>query len=144
VETNEGSLAWPLSSRLLGQRFLLMEVVMSAKLLTYEMIASTIPRIPASEFTVLDFIDAFQLAYPQIWKQIEDRYGTYGEKRQYTSSCYISQKIQRFSWKDQELLEPHTPWTVDKEKDFRFPSDKEKERTGGRIIAVYRKKYVQE
>ncbi len=109
--------------------------------ITDDMIAKTISTVSAVTFTTLDFCEEFKRLYPAEWEMLVRRYGLYGQGRQYTVNCYLAQRIQRFSWKTQHLLHPHTPWSVDKDKDFRAPTEREQGLTGGVVIAVFRKRH---
>lgn len=104
-----------------------------------DMIAATVLEIPASAFTVLDFQIQFRQLFPDNWKHLLQRFGTYGEGRQYTVSNYLGLRIQQFSRKDQGILIRHTPWTENKHRDFRKPTPSEKNQTGARVLAVFRK-----
>ena len=103
-----------------------------------DMITRTVQEIAGRDFTVLDFQEPFRRLYLAQWSLLIGKYGTYGEGRYYTVSNYLAHRIQQFSWKDQNVLLPHTPWTVDRAKDFREPTPSEKDLTGARILAVFR------
>lgn len=66
---------------------------MGKTLLKKQKIVETIRHIPDSSFTVLHFMDAFRALYPQDWERLVERYGLYGEKRRYTATTYLSNRL---------------------------------------------------
>ncbi|RLI32242.1 hypothetical protein DRO56_03850 [Candidatus Bathyarchaeota archaeon] len=60
-------------------------------------IEETIKRLQKESFTVLDFIEAFRELYPSDWRRLVERFGFYGEKRRYTMSTYLSNRLDIYS-----------------------------------------------
>jgi hypothetical protein len=102
-------------------------------------IEETIRRIPANEFTVLDFSDAFKRLYPDDWDRLVERFGQLGEKRRYTVTTYLSNRLDGYSRKPYSLLQPFTPYSKGKFEDYRRPTEEEKKRFGSPWIALFRK-----
>jgi hypothetical protein len=103
-------------------------------------IEETIRRIPANEFTVLDFTDVFKSLYPDDWGRLVERFGQLGEKRRYTVTTYLSNRLDVYSRKSHSLLRPFTPYSKAKFTDYRKPTEEERERFGSSWIALFRKK----
>jgi len=110
------------------------------QLLEEEKIAQTIKGIQQSSFTVLDFIEAFKQQYPEEWKQLVQRFGQFGEKRRYTVTTYLSNRLDIYSQKPQSLLTPFTRYSKGKFEDYRRTTEEEQKHFGGSWIAVFRKK----
>lgn len=113
---------------------------MGKTLLREEKIVETIRHIPSSSFTVLDFMDALGVLYPQDWERLVERYGLYGEKRRYTATTYLSNRLDLYSRQPHSLLLPLTPYSEDRSKDYRRPTPEERERFGSPWIAVFKKR----
>jgi hypothetical protein len=109
-------------------------------LLERQKIVETITNIPASSFTVLQFIDVFQSFYPLDWQRLVQRYGLYGEKRRYTVTTYLSNRLDLYSKQLDSLLLPLTPYSEDRSKDYRGPTKEERKRFGSPWIAVFKKR----
>jgi len=109
-------------------------------LLEEEKIEKTIKRIPQSSFTVLDFIEVFKTWYPEDWKQLVKRFGQFGEKRRYTVTIYLSNRLDLYSQKPHSLLHHFTRYSKGKFKDYRKPTKEEQKHFGGTWIALFRKK----
>lgn len=107
-------------------------------------IVETITNIPAISFTVLQFIDVFQLLYPLDWQRLVQRYGLYGEKRRYTVTTYLSNRLDLYSKQLDSLLLPLTPYSEDRSKDYRRPTKEERKRFGSPWIAVFKKREAAE
>ena len=103
-------------------------------------IEETIKSLPKHEFTVLDFIEAFKEIYPLEWNMLYERYGMYGEKRRYTSSTYLSNRLDLYSQRPDSLLFKFTRYREDKFRDRRRTTGEEKKVFGSPWIAVYRRK----
>lgn len=109
-------------------------------LLEEEKIAQTIKRIQPSSFTVLDFIQTFRPPYPEEWEQLVQRFGQFGEKRRYTVTTYLPNRLDLYSHKHQSMLLPFTRYSKGKFTDYRRTTDEEQKHFGGSLIAVFRKK----
>jgi len=109
-------------------------------LLEEEKIEDTIRRMPQSVFTVLDFIETFRTLYPEDWKRLITRFGQFGERRRYTVATYLSNRLDVYSQKPQSLLTPFTRYSQAKFKDYRKPTEQEREKFGGTMIAVFKKR----
>jgi hypothetical protein len=103
-------------------------------------VRETIRAIPTGEFTVLEFADVLAEMYPDDWRMLLARFGTFGEKRRYTISTYLSNRLEEYSRKPASLLEPHPHYGEDRERGYRRPTSQEKRRFGSPWIAVCRKK----
>ena len=93
-----------------------------------------------NSFTVLDFIEVFKVLYTKDWKELVERFGLFGEKRKYTVTTYLSNRLDVYSQKHQSLLQPFTRYSKGKFKDYRKPTQQEQKKFGGSWIAVFRKK----
>lgn len=109
-------------------------------LLEEEKIKETVSRMQQNTFTVLDFIEVFKVLYTKDWKELVERFGLFGEKRKYTVTTYLSNRLDVYSQKPQSLLQPFTRYSKGKFKDYRKPTQKEQKKFGGSWIAVFRKK----
>jgi hypothetical protein len=109
-------------------------------LLEEEKIVQTIKRVRQSAFTVLDFIEAFKRLYPDEWKLLVQRFGQFGEKRRYTVTTYLSNRLDLHSHKPQSVLIPFTRYSEGKVTDYRRPTEEEQKHFGGVWIAVFKKK----
>jgi hypothetical protein len=92
-------------------------------LLGEEKITETITRILQSLFTVLDFIQAFQAMYSKDWKQLVVRFGQFGQKRRYTVTTYLSNRLDIYSQKPDSLLHPFIRYSKGRFKDYRKPTE---------------------
>lgn len=99
----------------------------------------TIKAIPKDAFTVLDFMEVFKALYPEDWTRLVARFGVFGDKRRYTVTTYLSNRLDTFSHRPDSLLGPLTRFTESK-KDYRRTTKQEKKVFGSPWIAVYRKK----
>ena len=117
---------------------------MGKTLLERQKIVETITNIPASSFTVLRFIDIFQALYPEDWQRLVERYGLYGEKRRYTVTTYLSNRLDIYSKQPDSLLFPLTPYCEDRSKDYRRPTKEDRKRFGSPWIAVFKKREAAE
>ena len=75
-------------------------------LLEEEKIAEAIDEIPGHLFAILDFAQVFRELYPQDWKRLVERFGEFGEKRRYTVSTYLSNRLDLYFHKPYFLLRP--------------------------------------
>jgi len=109
-------------------------------LLENEKIVETIRNMPQSSFTVLGFIEVFRSSYPREWERLVQRFGQFGEKRRYTVTTYLSNRLDLYSRQPGSLLLPLTPFSQDKLKDYRRTTKEERKHFGSPWIAVYKKK----
>ena len=72
---------------------------MTRTLLEEEKIVETIRSMPQSSFTVLEFIEVFGSLYPEDWERLVERFGQFGEKRRYTVTTYLSNRLDLYSRK---------------------------------------------
>jgi hypothetical protein len=113
-------------------------------LLDKEKLVETIKRVPGRSFTVLEFMDVFQSLYPLDWQRLVQRYGLYGEKRRYTVTTYLSNRLDLYSKEPDSLLLPLTSYSEDRSKDYRRPTKEERKRFGSPWIAVFKKREAPE
>jgi hypothetical protein len=113
-------------------------------LLEEEKLENTIRRIPQDSFTVLDFTEAVKKAYLEDWKRLAKRFGVFGQKRRYTATTYLSNRLDVYSQKPDSLLRPFTRYSEGKFKDYRRPTEEERKHFGGSWIAVFRKRKQEE
>ena len=113
---------------------------MAKPLLSEAKLESAIRAIRKRSFTVLDFADMFEKRYPEDWHRLVERFGTFGEKRRYTISTYLSNRLEIYSRKPRALLRRHPHYAEDRDAGYRRPAGEEKKRFGSPWIAVYRKK----
>lgn len=109
-------------------------------LLQEEKIEETIKRIPQSSFTILDFMEVFKELYPEDWKRLVERFGQLGEKRKYTVTTYLSNRLDFYSQKPHSLLLPFTQYSEDKFKDYRRVTKEEQKHFGNPWIAIFKKR----
>jgi len=109
-------------------------------LLKEEKIEETIKRLLQSSFTVLDFIQVFKASYSEDWKRLVERFGQFGEKRRYTVTTYLSNRLDIYSQKPHSLLQPFTRYSEGKFKDYRKTTKEEQKHFGSSWIAVFKKK----
>ncbi len=119
-------------------------VVVVKTLLQVEKIEQTINRVSRSSFTVLDFIDVFKELYLEDWKRLVKRFGRLREKRRYTVTTYLSNRLDLYSRKPRSLLLPLTRYSEDRSKDYRRTTKEERKRFGSPWIAVFRKREAAE
>jgi hypothetical protein len=100
----------------------------------------TVKRVGKAAFTVLDFIEAFKLLYPSDWARLVKRFGKFGEKRRYTVTTYLSNRLDVYSHKPTSFLQPFTRYSKGKLRDYRKVTDDERLYFGGQWIAVFKKK----
>jgi len=111
-------------------------------LLKEEQIEETIRRIPQGSFTVLDFVKVFKALYSEDWKRLVERFGQFGEKRRYTVTTYLSNRLDFYSQKPHSLLQPFTRYSEGKFRDYRKTTKEEQKYFGSSCIAVFRKKVL--
>ena len=109
-------------------------------LLEEEKLGNTIRKIPQGSFTVLDFTEALRELYPEDWRHLVDRFGQFGQKRRYTATTYLSNRLDLYSQKSNSLLRPFTRYSQGKFKDYRRPTEDERKHFGSSWIAVFKKK----
>lgn len=114
---------------------------MSKPLVPIEEIEGVIQRMPAA-FTILDFVDAFQVQCPARWEQLVQRYGLYGSGTRYSALTYLSNRLSSYSRrKEPGLLEP-TPlgWKPEESRFLRRTSREERKRFGSQWIVVFQRR----
>jgi hypothetical protein len=109
-------------------------------LLRRDVIESTIRSMRKRRFTVLEFADALKRRHPPVWRELVDRFGEFGEKRRYTVSTYLSNRLEEYSRLRGGLLARHARYSENRARGYRRPTESEKERFGSPWIAVYRKR----
>jgi hypothetical protein len=109
-------------------------------LLEEEKLETTIKRLQKGTFTVIDFIGVFRKSYRDDWARLVKRFGKFGEKRRYTVTTYLSNRLDLYSQKPGSILCPFTRFRDGKFKDYRKTTVRERRRFGSRWIAVFRKK----
>jgi hypothetical protein len=109
-------------------------------LLEEQKIEETIKRIPQESFTVLDFIQIFEMLHPTDWKRFKERFGQFGEKRRYTVNTYLSNRLDLYSQKPYSLLRPFVRHSQGKFKDRRRTTKEEQQHFGSPWISVFKKK----
>lgn len=103
-------------------------------------IKETIKRIRRSSFTVIDFIEVFRTSYPSDWKRLVERFGQFGQKRRYTVTTYLSNRLDLCSRKAGSLLLSFTTYSEARFKDYRSVTEQERKQFGGTHIAVFRRR----
>ncbi len=109
-------------------------------LLEEQKIEETIKRIPQNSFTVLVFIEVFKGLFPEDWKRLKERFGQFGEKRRYTVSTYLSNRLDLYSQKSHSLLRPFIRYSQGKFKDRRRPTKEGQKHFGSPWISVFNKR----
>lgn len=109
-------------------------------LLEEEKLEDTIRQMPQSTFTVLDFTETFQKLYPEDWKRLVARFGEFGQKRRYTVTTYLSNRLDVYSQKPDAPLQPFMRCSQARFKDYRKTTAQERKKFGGHWIAVFSKK----
>jgi hypothetical protein len=112
----------------------------SVALLDRDTIESIIKSIRKRQFTVLEFGDALKRRNPVVWQRLASRFGEFGEKRRYTVSTYLSNRLEEYSRLRGGLLDKHPRYREDRERGYRRPTELEKKRFGSPWIAVYRRR----
>ena len=113
---------------------------MTKTLLEEDKIVAAIRHIPSRSFTVLDFIEVFKTLWPDDWQRLVARFGQLGEKRRYTVTTYLSNRLDVYSQKLGSLLQPLIHYSQAEFKDRRRTSKQERQRFGSPRIAVFKKK----
>jgi hypothetical protein len=109
-------------------------------LLEEEKLKETIKRIPQDAFTVLDFIEVLKEQYPEDWRNLLERFGQFGQKRRYTATTYLSNRLDVYSQQPDSLLRPFTRYSKGKFKDYRKPNEEEQKHFGSPWIAIFKKR----
>jgi len=104
-------------------------------------IEGVIRRIGYKSFTVLDFTETLRVLYPQDWKTLVKRFGEFGEKRRYTVTTYLANRLDLYSHRPNSLLVPLTHYSKGKLKDYRKTAREERRGFGSAWIAVFTKKH---
>jgi hypothetical protein len=103
-------------------------------------IKETIERIEGDSLTVLDFMDKFRGLYPADWNALIQRFGRFGEKRRYTVTTYLSNRLDLYSRKPDSILKPFVRYSQTKFQSYRRTTEEERKRFGSPWIAVFRKR----
>jgi hypothetical protein len=111
-------------------------------LLDEEKLKKTVNKLRKSAFTVLDFIRLFRALYPEEWRGLVRRFGQFGDKRRYTVTTYLSNRLDLYSHRPGSLLKPFTRYREGKYKDYRKPTKQEQKHFGSPWIAVFKKRRV--
>ena len=109
-------------------------------LLEEKKIRETIDAIAQDSFTVLDFIAVFSLQFPEDCARLVARFGQLGEKRRYTVTTYLSNRLDLYSQKPHSLLRPLTRYSEDRSADYRRTTKEERQRFGSPWITVFKKR----
>lgn len=113
---------------------------MGKTLLEETKIARTVERIPRASFTVLDFIEVFRRTYAVDWERLVARFGQLGEKRRYTGTTYLSNRLDLYSQKSGSRLRRLVHWNEGGFADRRRTTREERKVFGSPWIAVFRKR----
>lgn len=113
-------------------------------LLEVEKIEKTIRKVQQDSFTVLEFISVFKELHPEDWKRLAKRFGQLGEKRRYTVTRYLSNRLELYSSKADSLLMPFTRCSEGKFKNYRKTTEEERKLFGSPWIAIFKKKRKKE
>ncbi len=111
-----------------------------SQLLDERKIKETIEVMKGNTFTVLDFADQFRKQYPDDWTILTRRFGEFGEKRRYTVSTYLSNRLDVYSHKADSILKPFVRYSQAKFRSYRRTTEDEKKRFGSPWIAIYEKR----
>jgi hypothetical protein len=103
-------------------------------------IESAVEKVRRNSFTVLDFADAVKKSYPEDWRRLVKRFGEFGEKRRYTVTTYLANRLDIYSQKPASLLKPLTHYSEGKMKDRRRTSKEEQRHFGSPWIAIFTKR----
>jgi hypothetical protein len=103
-------------------------------------IRSAIEKVRRNSFTVLDFADILNRLYPGNWRRLVKRFGQFGEKRRYTVTTYLANRLDVYSQKPGSLLKPLTHYSEGKMKDRRRTTREEQKHFGSPWIAIFTKR----
>ena len=109
-------------------------------LLEEEKLEIVIKKMRRPFFTILDFIPVLKRSFPKDWKQLVARFGEFGEKRRYTVTTYLSNRLDFYSHKPGSLLVPFLRHSQAGFKGHRRTTEREREIFGSPWIAVFKKK----
>jgi hypothetical protein len=109
-------------------------------LLEEERLEAVIKKMRRPSFTILDFIPVLKRSYSQDWKRLMARFGEFGEKRRYTITIYLSNRLDFYSHKPGSLLVPFLRYSQAGFKGYRRTTERERKIFGSPWIAVFRKK----
>ncbi len=101
-------------------------------------------RRMAESFTVLDFCQAFEETFPNLWQQLVEHYGLYGSGTRYSVLTYLSNRLSSYSRrKTPGLLEP-TPkgWKPVEGRYLRHSTADERQHFGSPWIVVYWRRQI--
>lgn len=108
-------------------------------LLEERKIIETIEKLPMGSFTILNFIETFKMLFPNQWDKLTNRFGLFGEKKRYTVSTYLANRLYTYSHKSNSLLEPFKKYKKGGKGNYRKATKEERKSFGSHWIAVYQK-----
>jgi hypothetical protein len=85
-------------------------------------------------------MDKFRRLYPADWKALATRFGEFGEKRRYTVTTYLSNRLDLYSRKPGSALKPFVRYSQAKFQGYRRTTEEERRRFGSPWIAVFKKR----
>jgi hypothetical protein len=100
-------------------------------------IKSAIKKVEPNSFTVLDFAYILKRFYPVDWRRLVRRFGQFGEKRRYTVTTYLANRLDVYSQKPGSLLKPLTHYSEGKMKDRRRSTKEEQKHFGSPWAAIF-------
>lgn len=103
------------------------------------MLITAIEKLTKSSFSVLDFTATFRRVFPDEWEQLVERFGLFGEKKRYTVSTYIANRLYAYSHKPGSYLKPFRKYARGGKGDYRRATKEEMVRFGSAWMAVYRR-----
>jgi len=103
-------------------------------------IKNVIDNIPTGSFTVLDFMKTLRLTCPEDYETLVKRFGTFGMKRRYTVTRYLSNRLDLYPRNPHSILVPFTRYKQGKFTDYRITTEEERKIFGSQWTAVYKKK----
>jgi hypothetical protein len=130
----------PPSSRAISTNCWTPENDIKRPIIEEEKIEITVRNIRKEAFTVLDFIKTLERLYPEDWKKLAERFGLFGEKKRYTVSTCLSNRLDLYSHKPHSILAPFTKYSEGRFVNYRKTTDGEGRVFGSPMIAVFRKK----
>lgn len=102
-------------------------------------ITETIQKSPKSSFTILDFMETFKRVFPAEWEKLVQRFGLFGEKKRYTVSTYLANRLYAYSHKPASCLKPFEKYQKGGKGDYRRATKEERKVFGSPWIAIYKK-----
>jgi hypothetical protein len=112
---------------------------MKKTLLEERKLVQTVKRLPKNSFTILDFMGTFKRSFPDEWQALVERFGLFGEKKRYTVSTYLANRLYTYSHKSESCLLPFQKYACGAKGDYRRTTKEEREVFGSPWIAIYRR-----